>query len=115
MERLTDKLTHYQEIIQQLLMRYAKSKPAYGEIEVEVVFDTQRNHYQILHFGWLQRRWIHKSIIHLSIRNEKVWIFNNTTERDIGTDLVDLGVPKQDIVIGFFPASMRAYSGYGVE
>lgn len=47
-----DKLTHYQQIVQELLVSYAQSKPAYGEFEVETVFDTQRNHYQIVHFGW---------------------------------------------------------------
>ncbi len=44
MEGVTDKLTNYQQIVQQLLMGYAESKPAYGEIEVETIFDTQRNH-----------------------------------------------------------------------
>ncbi|WAK74704.1 element excision factor XisI family protein [Arthrospira sp. PCC 9108] len=33
------------------MIEYAQSKPAYGEIEVETIFDTQRNHYQIVHFG----------------------------------------------------------------
>jgi hypothetical protein len=34
MESLTDKLTNYQQIVQQLLVEYAEIKPAYGEIEV---------------------------------------------------------------------------------
>ena len=37
MEGVTDKLTNYQQIVQQLLMGYAESKPAYGEIEVETI------------------------------------------------------------------------------
>ncbi len=51
MEGIRDKLTHYQQIVQQLLMKYAENKPAYGEIEVETIFDTQRHHYQIVHLG----------------------------------------------------------------
>lgn len=34
MEGRIDKVNNYQQIIQQLLMDYAKSKPAYGEFEV---------------------------------------------------------------------------------
>lgn len=114
MEELTDKLTSYQKIIQKLLMGYAESKPAYGEIEVETIFDTQRNHYQIVHFGWHHKRWVHHCVMHLDIRKEKIWILCNSTEHDIATDLVDLGVPKQDIVLGFHPPFMREMSDYAV-
>ncbi|MEC4807321.1 MAG: XisI protein [Jaaginema sp. PMC 1079.18] len=115
MERIENKLTHYQQIVQQLLREYAKNKPAYGEIEVETIFDTQRNHYLIVHIGWEDRRWIHHCSIHLDIRNEKIWIFENATEHDIARDLVDLGVPKHDIVLGFHPPIMREMSDYAVE
>ncbi|MBO0348638.1 XisI protein [Phormidium pseudopriestleyi FRX01] len=114
MEGVTDKLKKYQKIVQQLLIDYAQSKPAYGEIEVETIFDTQRNHYQIVHFGWHHQRWIHQSVIHLDIRNEKIWIFCNSTEHDIAEDLVNLGIPKQDIVLGFYPPFMREMSDYAV-
>ena len=86
MEGVTDKLMNYQQIVQQLLMGYAESKPAYGEIEVETIFDTQRNHYQIVHLGWQHKRWVHHCIMHLDIRNEKIWIFYNSTEHDIAAD-----------------------------
>ena len=114
MERLTDKLANYQQIVQELFSGYAQSKPAYGEFEVETIFDTQRNHSQIVHFGWHHQRWVHQCIMHLDIRNEKVWIFKNSTEHDIAADLVELGVPKQDIVIGFYPPFMREMSDYAV-
>lgn len=114
METLTEKLTTYQQIVQQLLVNYAQAKPAYGEIEVETIFDKQQHHYQILHLGWHHKRWIHQCVMHLSIRNDKVWIFCNSTEHDIAADLVNLGVPKQDVVLGFYPAFMRELSDYGV-
>ncbi|MEH2160942.1 MAG: XisI protein [Nostoc sp.] len=103
MENLTDQLINYQQTVQQLLIGYAQNKPAYGDIEVETIFDTQRNHYQIMHLGWQHKRWIHQCVMHLDIRNEKIWIFYNSTEHDIAANLVRLGVPKQDIVLGFHP------------
>ena len=109
-----DKLANYQQIIQQLLTDYSQSKPAYGEIEVELIFDTQRNHYQIVHLGWQHKRWIHHCVMHLDIRDEKIWIFCNSTEHDIVANLMELGVPKQDIVLGFQPPFIRELSDYAV-
>ncbi|MBZ8181323.1 MAG: XisI protein [Oscillatoria sp. PMC 1051.18] len=114
MEGVTDKLINYQQIVQQLLTGYAEVKPAYGDLEVETIFDTQRDRYQIVHLGWQHKRWVHHCVIHLDIRNEKIWIFYNSTEHDIAADLVDLGVPKQDIVLGFHPPFMREMSDYAV-
>lgn len=114
MEKLVNKSTQYQEIVQRLLLRYAESKPAYGEFEVETIFDTQQDRYQIVHLGWHHKRWVHHCPIHLDIRNEKIWIFANSTEHDIAADLVKLGVPKQDIVLGFHPPFMRELSDYAV-
>ncbi|MEC4983715.1 MAG: XisI protein [Oscillatoria sp. PMC 1068.18] len=114
MEGVTDKLKNYQQIVQQLLTGYAEVKPAYGEIEVETIFDTRQDRYQIVHLGWQDKRWVHDSIIHLNIRNEKIWIFYNSTEHDLAADLVDLGVPKTDIVLGFYPPFMREMSDYAV-
>ncbi|XQQ07618.1 MAG: element excision factor XisI family protein [Leptolyngbya sp. IPPAS B-1204] len=60
------------------------------------------------------KRWVHHCVMHLDIRNEKVWIFYNSTEHDIAADLVNLGVPKQDIVLGFHPPFVREMSDYAV-
>jgi XisI protein len=36
------KLDEYQQYIQEMLGKYASYKPAYGEVEVETIFDTVR-------------------------------------------------------------------------
>jgi|GEM_PF-3307335 len=37
-----DKLDEYRLKVQQLLEKYAQCKPSYGDVEVEIIFDTQR-------------------------------------------------------------------------
>ncbi len=108
------KLEHYQASIQSLLKDYAKSKPANGEIDVEVSFDTERHHYLIWHTGWLNKRWIHQSPIHCAIRDGKVCLLANSTEHDVAADLVEAGIPREDIVLGFHPRYMREYLDYAV-
>lgn len=67
-----DKIERYPVIIQSLLAEYAQSKPANGEIDVEVSFDSERHHYQIWHTGWINKRWVHQAPIHCAIRGGKV-------------------------------------------
>ena len=115
LEKLKTRLAEYHKTIEKLLMKYAETKPAYGEIKVEPIFDTVRNHYQIMHLGWKNKRWIHHCVVHLGIRNEKIWIFHNSTEHDVAADLVSMGIGKQDIVLAFHSPAMRAMSEYAVE
>jgi hypothetical protein len=53
-------------------------------------------------------------ILHLDIKDEKVWIQYDGTEDGIADELVALGVPKEDIVLGFHPADRRQYTGFAV-
>jgi hypothetical protein len=52
--------------------------------------------------------------LHLDIRDGKIWVQQNTTERQVAHDLMAMGVPKEDIVLGFQAPNMRAYTGFRV-
>lgn len=109
-----EKLEKYSQLIQSLLLEYSKIRPSYGEIEVQTVFDTERHHYQVVHVGWNQDEAIHFCPVHFDIKNEKIWLQWNATEWDFGEELVKLGVPAQDIVIGFHSPSLRKYTPYAI-
>ncbi len=109
-----DKLTRYRQLVQQILQAYSEQRPANGNIEVETIFDTQRDHYQIVHVGWEGQEWIHSCIIHIDIKCEKIWLQWNGTEDDIAENLVSVGVPKKDIVLGFQSPFMRKFTEYAV-
>ncbi|MBH8566005.1 XisI protein [Nostoc sp. CENA67] len=110
-----DKLTRYRQLVQQMLHDYSEQKPAYGNIEVETIFDTERDHYQIVHVGWEGQDWIHSCIIHIDIKDGKIWLQWNGTEDDIAANLVAAGVPKEDIVLGFQSPFMRQFTDYAVS
>jgi XisI protein len=52
---------------------------------------------------------------HLDIKDGKIWIQWNGTEDDIAAELVALGVPKHDIVLGFHTPVLRQYTEYAVS
>jgi hypothetical protein len=108
-----DKLEQYRSIVIDILNKYSRYKPSYGEIEIEQIFDIDRDRYQLVVVGWNGQKRIYGTMMHLDIKDEKIWIQQNTTEFDLSDDLHQMGVPKQDIVIGFHTPKMRQLTGFG--
>jgi hypothetical protein len=107
-------IEHYRQCIQTILRENGKYKPKYDEIDNELIFDTIHDHYQLTYVGWNDLKWVYYSIIHFDIKDNKIWIQQNTTETDLAEQLVNMGVPKEDIVFGLQPPYKRPYTGYGV-
>ena len=109
-----DTLDKYRKIIQQIITEYAQFKPSHGDIETETVFDTERNHYELVHVGWDGARRVHGSVLHVDIIDSKVWIQHDGTESGIADELEEAGIPKDRIILGFRPPEVRRYTGYAV-
>jgi hypothetical protein len=110
-----DTLTQYRTLIQDILEEYAALKPSYGDVEMELIADTQRDHYQLLSIGWNKLERIHGTLIHIDIHNGKIWIQYDGTEEGIANRLVEHGVPKSDIVLAFHPPYKRPYTDFAVN
>ncbi|MEH2030213.1 MAG: XisI protein [Nostoc sp.] len=108
------KLDQYREYIQNLLTKYGSYKPSEEDVEIQLIFDTVRDHYQILEIGWDGYDRIYNCVIHLDIKDEKIWIQHNMTDIQIAEDLAEMGVPREDIILGLQPSYLRQYTQYGV-
>lgn len=104
----------YRSVIQSLLSAYAAIPIAHGSIECYTVFDTKQDHYHVMNVGWDGHRRVYGCVLHLDIKNGKIWIQQNMTEMRIAQELIDLGVAKENIVLGFQAPEMREYTGYAV-
>ncbi|AFZ58433.1 XisI protein [Anabaena cylindrica FACHB-243] len=109
-----DKLIKYREIVQKLLREYAEIGNSNQDVETQIVFDTEHNHYQLMNVGWKNDRRIYGCFLHIDIKDGKVWLQHNGTEYEIGEELANLGIPKQDIVIGFHSPFKRQFTDYAV-
>jgi XisI protein len=109
-----DSLAQYRSIVQALLGAYSDRR-ATDEVESQCNFDLQRDHYQVVSVGWENDRRVYGCVLHLDIKNGKIWLQYNGTEIDIAQELVDRGVPKSDIVLGFQPAYRRPLTDYAVS
>lgn len=108
----------YRQFIRQLLSerreRAARQHQG-GEYEVQTVFDTEQDHYQLLYVGWRGNQRQFGCILHLDIKDGKIWIQHDGTEIGIANQLVELGVPKQDIILAFHEPGIRQYTGFGPD
>ena len=111
-----DRVEQYRQLIRRLLTSQAKvdSQKTQSEIECQLIFDTEHDHYQLLDVGWNELKRIYHCYIHLDIKDGKIWIQRNMTETDLAQNLVEMGVMKEDIILGLHPPYKRPYTGYGV-
>ena len=105
----------YPQIVRELLNQHAQSKPSFCNIEVETIFDVEHDRYQIVHMGWHHDRRVHHCVMHIDIRNNKIWIMHNMTEHELDLELIEMGVPKSDIVLGLHPPELRHFTGYAMQ
>ncbi|HBE21798.1 MAG TPA: XisI protein [Cyanobacteria bacterium UBA11149] len=109
-----DTLEFYRQIVQSLLTAYAAIPIANGKIDCYTVFDLNQDHYMVMNVGWDGHRRVYGCVLHLDIKEGKIWIEQNMTEMRVAQELVERGVSKDDIVLGFQAPEMREYTGYGV-
>jgi hypothetical protein len=110
-----DKVNQYRQYIRTILNEYSQYKPAFGDVELEVISDKENDHYQLLSVGWNKLQRIHGTILHIDIRNEKIWIQQDGTEEGIANRLIEYGVPRDDIVLAFHPPYKRRFTSFATE
>ena len=109
-----EKLDRYRQYIKEVIARH--SIPSfYGDAEVQQIFDTERDHYQLVHTGWFELERLYCCIAHLDIKDGRIWIQYDGTEAGIADELAELGVPNEDIVLAYHPPYKRPYSGFGPD
>lgn len=107
-----DNLTHYRQLVEQVLTQYLEISYANGDIHNEPIFDREAGRYVIMSSGWQGVRRIHGCLVHITIQDGKIWIQRDGTEHGIANDLVAAGIPRDHIVLGFYSAATRQYTDY---
>ncbi|MGY6528775.1 MAG: element excision factor XisI family protein [Cyanobacterium sp.] len=64
--------------------------------------------------GWDKQKRIYSVLLHLEIREGKIWIQENNTDILVAEILLEKGVKRDDIILGLKPYFVREYTGFGV-
>jgi len=89
-------------------------RPQKSDKETFVVFDETHGHYFLHTLGWQDTKRIWNTIVYVRLKNGKIWIEEDGLEHGIATDLLESGVPKEDIVLAFHHPSVRPWTEFAV-
>lgn len=65
--------------------------------------------------GWENDVQVHGCLVHVEVIGDKIWIHRDALEDGIALDLVNAGIPKNQIVLGFHPPEVRPYKEFAVN
>ena len=86
-----DKLDGYRQIVREILTEHGTVQPVYGEISMKLLFDVERDRYQLLRTGWQGDRRVFGALIHIDLEDGKIWILYDGTEIGVANELTEKG------------------------
>lgn len=97
-----DKLTRYKQIVRRIIEEVAQLDPSVDDVESQLITDDEHGHYLLYMTGWRNRTRHYGSLIHIDVKPDgTVWLQHDGTDLIIARWLVDYGIEKADIVLGF--------------
>ena len=115
-----DTIEHYRQLIQEILSDRTRIPFSGIDVRIETVFDREQDRYLVMMLGrepvyerpYKATRRVHGCLIHVDIIDGKIWIQRDGTEEGVATELVRAGVPKEQIVLGFWSEDVRQDSEF---
>jgi XisI protein len=109
-----DKLEHYRQIIKILIHHYTELPNSDIQIESIAICDPIQDSYMLMDIGWNPSGRVHSVPIHLRIKNHKVWLEWDGTDQEIAQQLIDAGIPQEDIVLAFYRPERQKLTGFAL-
>ncbi|MGB0562449.1 MAG: XisI protein [Spirulinaceae cyanobacterium] len=110
-----DKLDKYRTIIKQVLTEhYQLAESTNLPHENVLIFDDEHGHYLFMFMGWNKDERLKSTMIHLRLKNDKIWIEEDWTEDGVATDLLAAGLTHQEMVLAFHPPQIRHHTEFAV-
>jgi hypothetical protein len=109
-----DAMNTYADIVEKVLTPYTAIPYAHGELACEAVFDRARGRFVLMTVGWDQEGRVHFPLVHIDLIAGKIWIQADNTDAVIASQLVEAGIPKDHIVLGFRSPEVRQLTEFAV-
>ena len=109
-----EKIAQYQQIIKTILNDYIVTMQSNLDEEIYLVEDTHKLNYLIYHNAWRHNSRSYGCILHVRIKNEKVYIEYDGTDEGFADVFAEAGIPNSDIVLAFHAPAKRPYTGFAV-
>jgi hypothetical protein len=104
----------YRELIKYIIEKYSCYDDEDRDVETHIAFDMERDLYLMFHIGWRGEKRVYGCVIHIEIKDGKIWIQRDGIEGGVANELIEFGVPKSDIVLGYRSPYMRQFTELAV-
>jgi len=110
-----EKVRLFQQAIKEIFEEIANSyRGTTNPLEIQIIFDLDNHHYQLLMLGWQGDDYIFQCLSHIDIKEGKIWIQWNDTSIPIENKLVKAGIPASEIVLGLKHPDYRQYTDFSI-
>lgn len=106
-------ISHQTAILElvELLAKVDSSEQADATIKI---IDELGGHYLLFNNTWKDGRRYYGCFLHIDLSADgKIWIQHDGTDLNVAEQLMEAGIAKEEIVLGFQPPSVRAVLGFG--
>jgi hypothetical protein len=104
-----DPKNDYRELIKASISEWEAyiRRARHNGVEIQRLFDDTSQNYALVYLGWDKNRRVQKTALHLRIKEGKIWIEVDETDRGIANALLRAGVPREDIILAFHAPQLR--------
>jgi hypothetical protein len=99
-------------IVVQVFEEEASRNDSNSGVEAKTVFDHNNHRYQLLKHGWQGMKRYFYNVVFVDIKDGLIWIQDDNTEFGIANRLLEHGVSRDQIVLGFQPPQYRKYTEF---
>ncbi|MEM1253991.1 MAG: XisI protein [Cyanobacteria bacterium P01_H01_bin.21] len=111
-----ERIEEYRKHIEKLFLERENLGSMRPGVETEAILDRERDRYQLVRVGWQDNNTrVYGCLLHVDIKDGKIWIQEDGGEEAIADQLVAMGVPAKDIVLGYHAPHVRQYTEFAVS
>lgn len=102
-----DKITHYRQVLKEIIHQHSRYSPSQKKCETLAIIDEDSDNYLLIDVGWHDSKRTHFVILHLRIIEQKIYVEWDGLESGVTRILLEKGVLKDDIILGFIRPEKR--------
>lgn len=109
-----DRVEEYRKVVETVFSEYAARSPSHDQLETKLIADREQDDYVLMTIGWATRGRVHDVFGHVHLKDGKIWIEEDGTEKGFAVEFMEAGVPKEDIVLAFYRPERRELTDFAV-
>ncbi|CCI04626.1 element excision factor XisI family protein [Microcystis aeruginosa] len=95
-----DNTVNYADILTQVIRKESAMQPRLQNLKITPVCDPESGNFLIIMTGWEKEAWINTILFHARLFKNKIVIEDDNLEEGLTTNLIQAGIPPEDIITG---------------